>query len=314
MRRRVLLAAPLLAAPRAHAFATRPVRIVVPYAPGGGTDSFTRILADGLAAELGHPVLVENRPGANGVVGSEAVARAQPDGHTLLVVVSAHIINRHVMRSLPYDPLADFTPVMRLCRTVTVLVAGPQAGFASIADMLAAARARPGTVSVGHSEAATAYAGNLVARLAGVTLLPVPYRGGGPMMTDLIAGTVMTAVTSSGSAIGHLRAGRIRALGITPARRATTLPEIPTIAEAGIPGYDYSGWYGLFGPARLPAEITAALNGAIARVMAREPLRGRLAALGGELDPLDHAGFSALLVEEDARWARAAAEGTIATE
>ena len=314
MKRRAFLgAAPAVIAARAHAWANRPVRIVVPYAPGGGTDSFTRIVADALSAEIGQPVIVENRPGANGVVGSEQVMRAAPDGLTLMVVVSAHIINRHVMRALPYDPLADFTPVMRLCRTVTVLVAGMQQPVDSVAGMVETARARPGTVSIGFSEAATAYAGALLARLAGLELLSVPYRGGGPMMTDLIAGNVMTAITSSGSAMAHLRGGRLRALGITPSEPASSLPGVPPIATA-VPGYDYSGWYGMFAPARTPPGIAQAISGTIMRLMAGAALRDRLAALGGELDPLGPADFAALLVREDAGWARAAADGIIARE
>lgn len=232
-RRALLGAGAAVIATRALAWPERPVRIIVPYAPGGGTDTFTRFLADALSSELGQPFV--DKPGANGVIGSEQVARSQADGHTLLVVVGTHVLNRYVMPSLPFDPIADFTPIMRLCRTVVVLVSGRQIAFDSVGGMLAAARARPGTITIGHSEASTAYAGSLLGRMAGVELLAVPYRGGSPMMTDLIAGNLMTAFTSTGSSLGHIRTGRVRALSVTTPRRSVLLPDVPTIAEAACP-------------------------------------------------------------------------------
>lgn len=303
----------------AQAWPRRPVRIIVPYAAGGGTDAFARILAESLSGELGQPCLVENCTGANGVIGSEAVARAEPDRHTLLVAATTHVLNRYVMPSIPFYPLRDFTPVMRLCRTVNILVGAMQAPFDSLPAMIAHARARPGTVSIGHSEASTAYAARLIQRLSDVEFVHVPYRGGGVMMTDVVVGTVMAAMTSTGSSAAHIRAGRMRAgrmrgLGVTTAQRSVVLPNVPTIAEGGIAGYDYGGWYGLFGPAGLPAAITERLAATIESLMARQPLRSRLESLSGNLDSLGPAAFADSLGQEDRRWASAAVEGVLRAE
>lgn len=312
-RRSLLLAAPALLAARPVRAAREdtPLRVVIPYAPGGGTDVFGRLLAEALSDQLDQPVVVENRAGANGVIGSEAVMRAAPNGQTLLIAVSTHVLNRYVMAPLPFDPLKDFTPVARLCRTASVLVTGARSPFRSVGDVLGRARAEPGTVSIGYSEASTAYAGYMLAQRTGTSLIAVPYRGGAPLMTDLLAGNLMVAVTSTGSAAAHLRAGTARALGVTPGERMPTLPEVPTIAEQGVPGYDHAGWYGLFGPARLPAAMAERLAAAVSACMTTQPLRARLEELGGALDVLPPAAFAAFLAEDDRRWGEADRAGAL---
>jgi tripartite-type tricarboxylate transporter receptor subunit TctC len=251
-RRRLLLSAIVLlqagaaaaAAARAEArseWPRRTIRIIVPYAAGGGTDIFVRTLAEGLRPILGQTVVVENRSGANGVVGSEAVARGDPDGHLFLVPTGSHTMNRHSMASLPYDPARDFAPVTLLSRFPMVLVASNAAPFRDVAGLIAAARAAPRSVGFGTSDAAISYAGNAFARMAGIEMPEVPYRGGAPLMNDLVAGHIPTGWNSTLAALAHIQSGRVRALGVTTASRSHLLPDVPTLAEAGVPGYEFAG-------------------------------------------------------------------------
>ena len=318
-RRRVLSAAALVhigaaSAARGQArsdWPRRAVRIVVPYAAGGGTDIFVRTLAEGLRPILGQAVVVENRPGANGAVGSEAVARGDSDGHLLLVPTGSHVMNRHSMASLPYDPVRDFAPVTLLSRFPMVLVASNAAPFRDVAGLVAAARTAPRGIGFGTSDAAISYAGNAFARMAGVEMAEVPYRGGAPLMNDLVAGHIPTGWNSTLAALAHIQSGRVRALGVTTAARSHLLPDVPTLAEAGVPGYEFAGWYGLFGPAALPPEVAARLHAAIEAALAEPALRARLRDLGADLDLLGPAAFAAFLRDDDARWARAAQEGLV---
>ena len=295
----------------ARGWPQRPVRLLVPYAAGGGTDVFARALAEGLRPILGQPVLVENRAGANGVVGSEVVARAEPDGHLFLVDTGSHIMNPYVMPALPYQPLRDFAPVALLSRFPMLLAASAAAPYNTVAELIAAARAAPRSIGFGTSGAAISYAGNLFTRLAGVEMVEVSYRGAAPMLNDLIAGHLPTSWNSTVAALPHLQAGRIRALGVTTAQRTPLLPEVPTLAEAGVPGYEFAGWYGMLGPAGLSAGIAEAMSAAIAQALREPSVRERLLRIGADLNPLGPAEFAALLREEDARWARAARDGLI---
>ena len=321
-RRRLLLSAIVLlqagaaaaAAARAEArseWPRRTIRIIVPYAAGGGTDIFVRTLAEGLRPVLGQTVVVENRPGANGVVGSEAVARGDPDGHLFLVPTGSHTMNRYSMPSLPYDPVRDFAPVTLLSRFPMVLVASNAAPFRDVAGLIAAARAAPRSIGFGTSDAAISYAGNAFARMAGIEMSEVPYRGGAPLMNDLVAGHIPTGWNSTLAALAHIQSGRVRALGVTTATRSHLLPDVPTLAEAGVPGYEFAGWYGLFGPAALPPEAAARLHAAIEAALAEPALRARLRDLGADLNLLGPAAFAAFLRDDDARWARAAQEGLV---
>ena len=289
----------------------RPVRLLVPYAPGGGTDIFARALAEGLRPLLGQPVLVENRAGGNGVVGSEAVARAEPDGSVFLVDTGSHTLNPYVLPALPYDTARDFTPVALLSRFPMLLAVSTGAPFADVPALIAAARAAPGSIGFGTSDAAISYAGNLFARLAGIEMVEVAYRGAAPMLNDLIAGHLPTSWNSTVAALPHLEAGRIRAFGVTTKERSALLPDVPTLAEAGLPGYEFAGWYGMLGPAGLPAPIAEAMSAAIHQALRDLGLRDKLLRIGADLNPLDPAGFAALRQEEDARWSRAAREGLI---
>lgn len=312
-RRSLLSAAASLPAGAALAdgWPQRPVRLLVPYAPGGGTDVFARTLAEGLRPILGQPVLVENRAGANGLVGSEAVARAAPDGELLLVDTGSHVMNAYVMPDMPFQPLRDFAPVALLSRFPMLLVAGAAQPWRDVAGLVAAARAAPRSIGFGTSDAAISYAGNLFARLAGIEMVEVAYRGAAPMLNDLIAGHLPTSWNSTVAALPHLQSGRIRALGVTTAARSTLLPDVPTLAEAGVAGYEFAGWYGMVAPAGLPPAIAATMHAAITAALRDGGIREKLGRIGADLGTLGPEAFRGFLREDDARWAQAARDGLI---
>ncbi|KAA2212581.1 tripartite tricarboxylate transporter substrate-binding protein [Teichococcus oryzae] len=314
--RRAALAAlsAALAAPRpvrAQAWPTRPVRLLVPYAPGGGTDIFVRALSEGLAQALGQTVLVENRPGANGSIGSEAVARAAPDGYLLLVDTGSHVMNSYVMPNLPYQPLRDFSPVALLSRYPLLLTASGSAPFRDVRELVAAAKAAPRTIGFGTSDAAISYAGNLFTRLAGIEMVEVPYRGAAPILNDLVAGHLPTGWNSTVAAAQHLAAGRIRALGVTTTARTSLLPDVPTLQEAGVAGYDFAGWYAMAGPAGLPPVVAERMHAAVVQTLRNPQVRERLAGIGADLGVLAPGELASFLREDDARWAQASRDGLI---
>ncbi|SHJ20489.1 Tripartite-type tricarboxylate transporter, receptor component TctC [Roseomonas rosea] len=313
-RRALLAGLPFLAAPgilRAQGtWPQRPVRLLVPYAPGGGTDIFARSLSEGLSQVLGQTVVVENRPGANGSIGSDVVARAEPDGHLFLVDTGSHIMNSYVM-SLSYQPLRDFAPVSLLSRYPLLLTASGAAPFRDVAGLVAAARAAPRTIGFGTSDAAISYAGNLFTRLAGIEMVEIPYRGAAPILNDLVAGHLPTGWNSTVAATQHLAAGRIRALGVTTTTRTPLLPEVPTLAEAGVRGYDFAGWYAMVGPAALPPAIATRMHDAVEKTLQIPRVRERLAAIGADLGVMGPAELAGFLREDDARWAQAARDGLI---
>ncbi|RVT95761.1 tripartite tricarboxylate transporter substrate binding protein [Rhodovarius crocodyli] len=311
-RRTILLGAAALPLPAlAQAWPHRPIRLIVPYAPGGGTDVFARALAEGLRPLLGQPVLVENRAGASGIVGSEMVARAEADGQVFLVDTGSHALNPYVMPSLPYNTQRDFTAVSLLSRFPILLAASGQAPFSDVAGLVAAARAAPGTIGFGTSDAAISYAGNLFTRLAGIRMEEVTYRGAAPMLNDLIAGHLPTSWNSTVAALPHLQSGRIRALGVTTTARTPLLPDVPTLAEAGVAGYDFAGWYGMLAPANLPPPIAARMAEATAQALREPAIRQRLLGIGVDLQPLGPDEFRTFLHQEDTRWAQAARDGLI---
>lgn len=311
-RRGLLAAAALLPAlPARAAWPTRPIRIVAPTAAGSGSDSFIRIVVEPLSQKLGQSIVVENRSGASGIIGADVVAKAEPDGYSLGSIVGSHVMNRQFVSKMPFDAIADFTPITRMCRTTHVLITSPKAPFATVAEMIAYARKHPGEVTIGGSEALSLYGGNLFARLTGVEITSVPYRGGAAMSTDVIAGNIMAAFTTSVSALPHAREGRLRLLGASSRQRSAQMPDIPTLAEAGVPGFEYGGWYGLVGPAGLPEALTQRIADAVRESIMIPDVRARLEALGTDVEVLGPAEFAAMLVSEDAMWARARQEGLL---
>ena len=287
---------PFAARAQAPEWPSRPVRFIVPYPPGGPTDIVGRIVAQSVQGPLGQPFVVENRAGANGLIGSEQAARAAPDGSTFLVNASAHVIVPHLTPNMPIDVLADFAPVTNIAAVPLWLVVNPGLPVRSVADFIAYARANPGRIAYASSSQGGAphLAGELFKLMTGTDLVHVPYRGSGPAGQDLIAGTVQAMFDSVPASAGAVRDGRLRALGVTTRNRIAPFPDLPTIAEAGVPGYEISTWYGIWAPARTPSAIIARLQQAVATAARNPETRARFDALGAEPvadSPEDYARF-----------------------
>jgi len=287
---------PLAARAQAPEWPSRPVRFIVPYPPGGPTDIMGRIIAQAVQGPLGQPFVVENRAGANGLIGSEQAARAAPDGSTFLVNASAHVIVPHLTPNMPIDVLADFAPVTNIAAVPLWLVVNPALPVRSVVEFIAYARANPGKIAYASSSQGGAphLAGELFKLMTGTDLVHVPYRGSGPAGQDLIAGTVQAMFDSVPASAGAVRDGRLRALGVTTRNRIAPFPDLPTIAEAGVPGYEISTWYGIWAPARTPPTIIARLQQAVATAARNPETRARFDALGAEPvadSPEDYARF-----------------------
>jgi tripartite-type tricarboxylate transporter receptor subunit TctC len=317
LRRRHLLALPALlptAALAQPAWPQKPVRLIVPYAAGGGTDILARALAEALRPSLPHPIIVENRAGAAGVIGSEIVARADPDGHTLTAVVSTHVMNRHVLAQIPYDPIRDFTPVSMLTRNTMVLAASHTLPFTDIQGLRAFAVANPARLSTGSTEALSQFIGQELARRLRLEIPDVQYRSGGQLMTDVVAGHLPLGWTSTASATPHLATGRTRIIAVSTATRTPFFPDVPTVQEQGIPDFDLAGWVALLAPAGLPDAISARIRAAVDGAFADQAFRARLTALGIEPDLRAPAETLAAMQREDRIWAAASAAGHIARQ
>ena len=287
---------PFAAAAQAPEWPSRPVRFIVPYPPGGPTDIMGRIVAQAVQGPLGQPFVVENRAGANGLIGSEQAARATPDGTTFLVNASAHVIVPHLTPNMPIDVLADFAPVTNIAAVPLWLVVNPALPVRSVAEFIAYARANPGRIAYASSSQGGAphLAGELFKLMTGTDLVHVPYRGSGPAGQDLIAGTVQAMFDSVPASAGAVRDGRLRALGVTTKNRIAPFPDLPTIAEAGVPGYEIATWYGIWAPARTPPAIINRLQQAVAAAARNPETRARFDALGAEPvadSPEDYARF-----------------------
>ena len=287
---------PFAARAQAPEWPSRPVRFIVPYPPGGPTDIMGRIVAQAVQGPLGQPFVVENRAGANGLIGSEQAARAALDGSTFLVNASAHVIVPHLTPNMPIDVLADFAPVTNIAAVPLWLVVNPALPVRSVAEFIAYARANPGRIAYASSSQGGAphLAGELFKLMTGTDLVHVPYRGSGPAGQDLIAGTVQAMFDSVPASAGAVRDGRLRALGVTTRNRIAPFPDLPTIAEAGVPGYEISTWYGIWAPARTPPAIIARLQQAVATAARSPETRARFDALGAEPvadSPEDYARF-----------------------
>ena len=311
-RRRFALGSALAAAapaagraqPAAADWPSRPVRFVLPYPPGGPTDLLGRVVAQALARDgAPQPFVVENRAGAGGAIGAEAVARAAPDGATFMVNASAHVIVPHLVR-VPYDALADFAPVTDIATVPLMLVVTPGLPVRSVAELVALAKAQPGRLAFASSSngGAPHLAGELFKLMAGVDMAHVPYRGSGQAVPDLIAGNVQVMFDSMPSSAAAVREGRLRALAVTTTERQAAFPDLPTVAEAGVPGYEISTWYGIWGPAGTPAAIVSRLQGMVAAALRGAEARERLAVLGAV--PVADApdAFGRFVRAEYARW------------
>ena len=260
-----LLGLAFAAPARADDFAGKVTRIVVPFAPGGGTDIISRTLAQEMQKNLGGTVVIENKPGAGTIIGTEYVAKAEADGHTLVMATFAHAVNPSLRAKLPYDTDKDFTPVSLVARSFNIVVVNPNSGIHSVADLIKMAKAKPDGLNYGTFGPGTSahLAGELFKSLAHVKMTAVHYKGAAPAITDLLGGTIQVMFTTVASATSLIKAGKLKALAVTSAKRASAFPDVPTVAEADVPGYEAESWYGLFAPAKTPASAIAVLNKAV---------------------------------------------------
>jgi tripartite-type tricarboxylate transporter receptor subunit TctC len=308
-RRSLLLgiaALPLVPPARAQgAWPSRPVRVVVPFAPGGATDILGRLTATELGNALGRPFVVENRAGGGGNVGSDIVAKSAPDGHTLLFGAAGNIgINPSLFSNMPYDPVRDLAPISLIAEVTNVLVVHPSVNASSVQELIALAGAtQGGLVYASSGNGSTIHlSAELFASMTRLTMTHVPYRGSGPAMLDLLAGRVALMFDNLPSALPHVREGRLRALAVTAARRSPVLPDVPTIAEAGVPGYEATSWFGLFAPAGTPRDIIDRMAREMAIFARRPEVAERIRALGAEPITNTPEEFAAMVREEIAKW------------
>jgi tripartite-type tricarboxylate transporter receptor subunit TctC len=301
-----ILALLFVATAAAQTYPSRPVRIVIPLSPGGTTDVPGRIIAQKLSETLGQQFYVENRAGAGGTIGSDFVAKANADGYTLLLTATPFVITPHVYKKLPYDALADFTPVIRIASGPYVLVVHPSLGVNSVKELIAAAKKEPGKIDFASSGNGSAQ--HLVTELfmymAGIKLNHVPYKGSGPAQQDLMSGIIKVSFVGTPIAIPHMKSGRLKALGVSTAKRSPEMPDVPTVAQAGVPGYEAIVWIGMLAPAGTPREIIAKLNGEIGKLVRTGEVKKLLTPTGMEPDPDTPEQFGAYLKADYDKWGK----------
>ena len=311
MRRLFLAAMATIACLHGAAFAqtypTKPVRIVVPFPPGGGTDIGTRILAQKLSEAWGQSVVVENKGGAAGIVGSEFTAKAAPDGYTLMMGnIGTHAINVSLYKKLPYDPVRDFAPVSQVAGLPLFLLVHPSVPANSTTDLVALLKSKPGQFDYSSSGSGGSMhvAAELFKSMAGVRIVHIPYKGGGPAVADLIAGQVKISFATVLETLGHVKSGKVRALAVTSSRRSLAAPEYPTVAESGLAGYESTSWLALFAPAGTPREIVARVSADAARVMNTPEVRERFVAQGADPIGSTPEQLAAVLARDIAKYAK----------
>ncbi len=296
---------------QAPAYPTKPIRIVVPFPPGGATDILARDVAQKLTDAWGQAVIVDNRPGAGGNIGSELVAKAAPDGYTLeMGTVGTHAINASLYAKMPYDHVKDFAPVILVASVPNVLEVNPALPVNSVAELIAYAKANPGKLNFASSGNGTSIhlSGELFKVMAGVQMTHVPYKGSAPALQDLIAGQVQLMFDNLPPSLPQIKAGKLRALAVTSAARAPALPDVPTVAEAGLPGFEASSWFGVLAPAGTPPAIVAKLNAEIGRWLATPEAKEKLAKQGADAAGGSPEDFVKHIAAETAKWAKVVKE------
>src|SRR5438093_1351752 len=312
------LAALAIPAPaHAQVYPAKPVRMIVAYPPGGGTDIVGRMVAQRLGESLGQSVVVENRGGASGNIGTELAARAAPDGYTILMGnVAPNAINVSLFKDLPFDPVADFTPVSLVASTPNILVVHPSTPVRTVGELIALAKAKPGALNFASAGVGSSshLAGELFRILAGADIVHVPYKGAGPAMVDVLSGQVQLYFATMPAAMAHVKSGKLAPVAVTSARRSRALPDLPTIAEAGVPGYEASTWYGVLAQAHTPPAVIARLHENIVRILAVPETRGRLADQGFEPVGSSPEEFGAYIKSEIAKWEKVIGDAGIRPE
>jgi tripartite-type tricarboxylate transporter receptor subunit TctC len=287
------------------AYPQKPIRLIVPSPPGDGSDLMARAIGDKLTQALGQPIVVDNRQGAGGRVGTEAAAKAAPDGYTLIMGnAGSHGINAALYRDLPYDIERDFVAITQVMRAPNVLVINPSLPAKSVAEFIALLKGSPGKYSYGSggNGSSAHFTAELFKSMAGVDIAHIPYKGATPALTDVIGGQVAMFMGNLPPAMGHIKAGRVRALAVTTAQRSSLVPDLPTIAEAGLPGFETVAWFGLFAPAGTAPEIVARLRDEVAKIVQQPDIRERIVTLGGEPVGNTPAEFAAIVRGDVAKW------------
>ena len=291
---------------RAADYPTKPIRLIVPLTAGGPTDILARIIAAPLGAALGHQVIVDNRPGAGGNIGADLAAKSPPDGYTLFMGTSGPLaINSTLYPKLPYDPMRDFAPVILTASAPFVIIVHPSVKATTVKELIALAKAKPGSLNYGSVPGSASHLSTELFKMtAGVDIVHIPYKGAAPATTDMIAGQIQLSFASTPGSIPVVKSGKVRALAVTSAKRIGKLPEVPTVAEAALPGYEASVWYGVVAPARTPREIVQLLNTEIARIVAEPGQREKMLAADFEPTTSTPAAFAAFIRSETVKWGK----------
>ncbi|HSQ04627.1 MAG TPA: tripartite tricarboxylate transporter substrate binding protein [Burkholderiales bacterium] len=302
------LAAVCIAGPVAHAqqFPSKPVRIIVPAPGGGGTDIFARTIAHRLTERWGQQVVVDNRPGAGGIIGSDIVAKSVADGHTLLMAFTSHVTNPSLQSKMPYDTLNDFAPVSMVAVVPSVLVLHSSVPARSVKELIALAKRKPGALNYASagSGSATHLSAVLFEAMAGVTMVHVPYKGGGPALNDVLGGQVSLMFGNMASTLPHIKSGRLHALAVTSARRTPAAPELPTVAEAGLPGYEATAWFAMLAPAKTPRTVVDKINTEVTGALRLADVKERLANQGADTVPSTPDELGEYIRAELAKWSK----------
>ena len=298
-------AALMPAAFAADKFPSKPITMVVPFVAGGTTDILARIVGQGLGAELGQPVIIDNRAGAGGNIGGQFAARSAADGYTIFMgTVGTNAINEWLYKKMPFNPNKDFAPLTRVANVPNLLVANPQQPFKDVKELIAYAQANPGKVNFGSSGSGSSIhlSGELFKMMTKVDMVHIPYKGSAPAVTDLLGNQIAIMFDNMPSAIQHVRSGKLRPLAVTTAKRSPELPDVPTVAEAGVPGYEATSWFGLFAPAKVPADVQAKLHAAIIKVLQKPDVIKKIADQGGEVVTESQAEFAKFIAAENEKW------------
>jgi len=303
----IALSFAIVAAANAAAYPDKPIRMLVGFAAGGGTDTTARAIGGPLSDALGQQIIVDNRPGAAGNIAADITAHSVPDGYTILMgTIAALAINPSLYEKLPFDPIKDFEPISLAVSSMNVLVVHPSVAAKNVKELIALAKSQPGKLTYGSSGVGGAghLAGVLFDQLAGTKMIHVPYKGGAPAMIALVSGEVNLVFATAETAVPQVKAGKIRALGVTTAKRSALLPDLPTIAEGGLPGYEANNWYGLLAPAKTPAAIIERLNREVVKVLNMPKVKEQLFRSGLDASPSTPKEFSAYIKSEMAKWSK----------
>ena len=294
----------------AQTYPAKPIKIIVPFGPGGFTDVAARILQKELAPAIGQPIIIENKPGAGSTIGTSEVSKAQPDGYTLVMISTAHVISPHLYKQMPYDPIRDFTPVMKLAEGPYVLVTHPSLPVKNVRELIALAKAKPDTIDYASSGNGSAQhlVGALFVTMAGAPLSHVPYKGSGQAMNDMLGGQVKVSFVGVPNALPNLASGKLRALAVSTKKRYAELPDVPTLDEAGVTGYDATIWLGLLAPPGTPRDVVQKLNAAITQALSMPDAKKLMTSAGVDVATSTPEEFGALMQGELERWGKVVRE------